>query len=471
MSRASQDVASLRALADQAFSRAAGAPLIGGNRVRVLRDAAENYPAWEQAIEAATRTIHVEMYIIHRDPVGRRFIARLADRASAGVKVRVIYDWFGCGVSPLLGLFGPLADAGGEVRVFNPPRLSAALAWTRRDHRKLISVDGHVAFVSGLCIGQAWEGRPDKDQEPWRDTGVEIIGPAVPHVERAFAANWELAGGGRFDPAPNPHATAPAGDVHLRIIPTEPFSAALLRTDLLVTTLARKSLWIADAYFIGHGPFVIALQRAARDGVDVRLLLPQGSDVSWTVPLSRSLYRILLDAGIRIFEWNGTMMHAKTAVADGRWSRIGSTNLNVNSWVGNWELDVAIEDEGVAQTMQQMYEDDLGQATEIVLAGRRKVTVPRPAPGQGPTRRSARRALRAITGLGHSLGAAVMGSRELEEWELAPLFSVGLLATAFAILGILFPKSLAWPLAILAGWTGLSLIAESFGLWRGKKRP
>lgn len=467
MSRAGRDYASLRAMADQAFSRAAGAPLVGGNRVRVLRDAAENYPAWDHAIQGATRTIHVEMYIIHRDAVGRRFIAMLADRARAGITVRLIYDWFGCGIGPLLGLFTPLLRAGGEVRVFNPPQLSAALGWTRRDHRKLITVDGRIGYIGGLCVGQAWEGRPDKGVEPWRDTGIEVIGPAVAHFERSFASMWELAGG---QPLVIPDdTTPPAGDVHLRVIPTEPFSATLLRTDLLVTTLARRTLWISDAYFIGHSPFVLALERAARDGVDVRLLLPQGSDVKWTVPLSRSLYRVLLDAGVRIFEWNGTMMHAKTAVADSRWSRIGSTNLNLNSWVGNWELDAAIEDEGIARIMEEQFERDLEHATEIVAGGTRRLVLPRIKHERA--RRSARRALRAITGLGHSLSAAVMGSRELEQWELAPLFTAGLLVTAVAVLAFFFPKAVALPIAVLAGWGGLTLIVESFGLWRERKRP
>ena len=151
------------------------------------------------------------------------------------------------------------------------------------------------------------------------------------------------------------------------MIPTEPFTAAMLRVDLLVATMARRLLWITDAYFIGHGPFLEALQQAARDGVDVRLLLPQGSDVGWTVPVSRTLYRSLLEAGVRIFEWNGTMIHAKTAVADSRWARIGSTNLNLNSWIGNWELDVAIEDESRSRARsRQHYEEDLANSTEIV---------------------------------------------------------------------------------------------------------
>src|SRR4030095_15393234 len=126
---------------------------------------------------------------------------------------------------------------------------------------------------------------------------------------------------------------------------------------------------IADANFVGHGPYVQALQLAAREGVDVRLLLPQGSDVGWTVPVSRALYRTWIDSGVRIFEWNGSMMHAKTAVADSEWARVGSTNLNLNSWVGNWELDVAIENPGIPQHLESHYEEDLDGSREILREG------------------------------------------------------------------------------------------------------
>jgi phosphatidylserine/phosphatidylglycerophosphate/cardiolipin synthase-like enzyme len=194
-----RDFSPLRTLADQAFSRAAGAPLIAGNRVRVLTDATENYPAWARAIIDARQTIHVEMYIIHRDDVGRRFVELLAARARDGVKVRVIYDWFGCGFGPVLGLFRPLIQAGADVRAFNPPTFTSILGWARRDHRKLIVVDGRVAFVSGLCIGRMWEGSKERGQAPWRDTGIEIAGPAVAHAEQAFADMWRLTGG---QPAP-----------------------------------------------------------------------------------------------------------------------------------------------------------------------------------------------------------------------------------------------------------------------------
>ena len=389
----------------------------------------------------------------------------LAERARAGVKVRVLYDWFGCGLGPLLGSLKPLVQAGGDVRVCNPLMFSAAFGWVRRNHRKYICVDGRVTYISGLCMGRMWVGNPAKRQDPWRDTGIEIIGPTTAHGERAFAESWNLWGG-TIDPATlvDERDIPAAGDVSLRLIYTEPYSASMLRVDLLVAAMARRRLWIADAYFVGHGPYVAALQQAARDGVDVRLLLPAGSDVAWTVPVSRTLYRTLLGAGVRIFEWNGSMMHAKTAVADSQWARIGSTNLNLNSWVGNWELDVAVEDRAVAQTLEAHYEEDLAHSTEILAVGR---TGHRATPER--TRRLARRALRTASGVGHSISAAVMGSRQLEAWESAPLLSIGGMLLALAAIGLWKPGWLVWPLAAVAIWIGLSFVAQAMGLFRERR--
>lgn len=465
------DLSHLRTIADQAFSRTAGAPLVGGNGVRILRDATENYPVWEQAILEARQTIHIEMYIVHRDDVGRRFVELLAAKARDGVAVRVVYDWFGCGLGPRLGLFRPLEEAGGEVRAFNPPTLSTAFGWLRRNHRKLITVDGRVAFVSGLCIGRAWLGRPDKRQDAWRDTGIEIIGPAVPYADDVFAESWRLAGGNPADCVVGRTPYGPAGNVSLRLIPTEPFQANLLRLDLLIATLARRTLWITDAYFIGTGPYLEALKRAAHDGVDVRLLLPAASDVGWIVPVSRSLYRPLLEAGVRIFEWNSTMVHAKTAVADGRWARIGSTNLNINSWIGNWELDVAIEDGQVAGVLQDHYESDMARSTEIVLRGA-KVTVPTVLPAAPRPARSARRpgssrrAIRTVTGVGRSLGAAVTGNRPLENFEARPIGAGGAVLLVLAIIAALEPRLVAWPLGALAAWIGITFLIEAWSTWK-----
>ncbi len=137
-----------------------------------------------------------------------------------------------------------------------------------------------------------------------------------------------------------------AGSVSLRIVPASPETTGIYRLDLMLAATVRQTLWLTDAYFIATSSYMQALRAAALGGVDVRLLVPHGSDIQWVANFSRTMYRSLLEAGIRVFEWNGSMVHAKTAVADGRWARIGSTNLNISSWIGNWELDVVIENEG-----------------------------------------------------------------------------------------------------------------------------
>src|SRR5678815_4298680 len=144
-------------------------------------------------------------------------------------------------------------------------------------------------------------------------------------------------------------------DVALRVIATVPNTAGLLRIDQLVAGLARRTLWLTDAYYAGTTPYVQALRAAARDGVDVRLLVPGATDIPTIRLVSRAGYRPLLEAGVRVFEWNGTMLHAKTAVADEKWARIGSTNLNIASWLGNCELDVVVEDEAFGRNMEEMY--------------------------------------------------------------------------------------------------------------------
>lgn len=456
----------LRGLADQAFSRTAGAPLIGGNSVRVLRDAAETYPAWEAAIRQARSTIHLEMYIIHNDRVGRRFVDLLAAKAREGVTVRVIYDWFGSGVGYLRGLFRPIEQAGGQVRVFNPPTVKAMFGWVWRNHRKLLVVDGEVASIGGLCIGQSWEGVPAKGQGPWRDTAIEMRGPAVASAEEAFAESWRQCGGADYALSTAP--LEPAGTVSLRIIPTEPFSASMFRVDLFVAALARERLWITDAYFMGHGPFASALQRAAADGVDVRLLLPHGSDVGWTVPVSRSLYKSLLESGVQVYEWAGSMMHAKTAVADSRWARVGSTNLNLNSWLGNWELDVAIEDTDVAKVMEEHFLEDLSRATAITIGAKGRLMVSAAKPPRGRARQSARRVVREVTGVARSVGAAVTGSRPLEDFEVGPLLLLGSTLCVLGLLGFYAPRIVAWPASVLVLWAGVTFLVDAIKA-RGRK--
>jgi cardiolipin synthase len=355
---------SARSLADQAFSRAAGAPLIAGNGVRLLKDASQNYPAWLDAIAAAEHHVNFESYIIHDDNAGERFAHALIKKAQTGVAVRLIYDWMGGFGKTSRSFWNRLRAGGVEVRCYNPPRFDSPFGWLSRDHRKMLAVDGQVAFITGLCVGDRWVGDPELGVAPWRDTGIELRGPAVAEVERAFAQIWSTLGSPIHE---RNNEYTPAGEISMRVVATLPATAGMFRLDQLVAALSRERLWLTDAYFAGTTPYVQALRAAARDGVDVRLLVPGGSDIPLLRPLSRAGYRPLLDAGVRVFEWNGPMLHAKTAVADGRWARVGSTNLNIASWLANCELDAVIENSEFAAQMEEMYLADLGNATEVVL--------------------------------------------------------------------------------------------------------
>lgn len=459
---------------DRAFDRAAGAPLTKHNAVRLLLDAHENYPAWLAAIAAARRYIFFESYIVADDAVGHRFIEALTHKARDGVRVCVVYDWLGS--TKLNRPWEQLRAAGADVRCFNPPTVESPLAWLTRDHRKCIVVDGEVAFVSGLCVSSEWEGDRARRLEPWRDTGVELRGDAVEDIEAAFAQVWRACGGEALRFA----VSAPRrdGNVHVRVIAGIPNSASTYRTDLLVASLARRFLWLTDAYFVGTSAYTQALRAAARDGVDVRLLVPSATDLPAISPLSRTGYRALLEAGVRVFEWNGTMLHAKTAVADGRWSRVGSTNLNLVSFISNYELDVAIEDESFAQAMAAQYERDLERSTEIVLTGRNRVrrsqsraeaeTSPDGVARRAVSGRAGRAAAGAMS-VGSALGAALTNRRTLAPAETGLLTVMAAITIGVAVVAAWFPRVLAWPIAVICGWLGFSWAWKAFSLWRKRR--
>jgi cardiolipin synthase len=469
---------SVRNLANQAFSRAAGAPLIDGNSVRLLKDAKENYPAWLDAITAAKRYVHFESYIIHEDEAGWTFAEALMTKAREGVPVRLLYDWMGGFGKTSRSFWKALRAAGVEVRCYNAPRWDSPFGWVSRDHRKTITVDGEVGFVTGLCVGRMWVGIPEKHIDPWRDTGVEVRGPSVANIEQAFASVWHMTG----DPLPPDEIARreelpETGGVALRVVASEPASAVMFRVDQLVATLARERLWLTDAYYAGTTLYVQALKAAAKDGVDVRLLVPHASDIPFLKPLSRAGYRPLLEAGVRVFEWNGTMLHAKTAVADGHWARVGSTNLNLASWFGNLELDVVIEDDKFAHEMEECYLRDLENATEIVLDAKHRLRAPdrrararlRPAmtSGGGSGGRAAAGAIR----IGNAVGAAFTNRRVLEPVEARLMLLTGLLLLGAAVLIWFFPRSLTYPLAVLLSWIAIVLIYKAYKLRTRKPEP
>jgi cardiolipin synthase len=464
MPSATSKVPSVGQLANQLFSRASGAPLRDGNVVTLLKDASENYPAWLSAIQAAQRTIHFEMYIIHEDDQGRLFAEALLRKASEGVRVRLLYDWMGGFGKTSRHFWNQLRAGGVDVRCYNPPRFDRPLGWLSRDHRKTITVDGHVAFVAGLCVGRAWIGDPARHVDAWRDTGVEVRGPAVDDIEAAFAEAWAAAG----DPLPDDAArTAPgSGDVPMRVVATVPNTAGLFRVDQLVAAMARKTLWLTDAYYAGTAPYVDALRAAARDGVDVRLLVPGASDIPLVRLFSRAGYRPLLEAGVRVYEWNGSMIHAKTAVADGRWARVGSTNLNLASWLGNRELDVIVEHESFARQMEAMFVDDLGHATEVVLQ-RNRVRAPGAPSGRRHPATSGGSSGRVVAGavrVGNTVAAAITNTRVLESVEADIALVAGATLAGLAIVAFIYPRALAYPLGICAAWLAAAILFRGLRL-------
>jgi cardiolipin synthase len=466
--------ASSRFLAEQALSRAAGAPLIGGNAVELLIDAQAHYDAWLAAIRSARHRVLLENYLISDDAVGRAFRDALVVRARAGVTVAGVYDWLGCLGQSSSAFWQPLRRAGGEARVFNPPQLGRPFGWITRDHRKLLVVDGDLGFLSGVCISARWLGDARRGVPPWRDTGVALRGPAVAELEQAFAQSWSGLGKPLTLPVP---ADTIAGETALRVIATQPATAGMYRLDQQVAAMARRTLWITDAYFVGMAPYVQALASAARDGVDVRLLVPGTSDIPLVAGMSRSGYRPLLKAGIRVFEWNGSMLHAKTAVADGQWARVGSSNLNIASWLSNREIDVSVEDAGFAGQLAAQYERDLENATEIVLAPRRRrpgservrSSQDRPRRMRHAGGSSSRAAVGALR-IANTVGAVLSNRRVLGDTPSGPLFAGTAALTVLAVVSLRWPAWVGWPLGVLAAWFALNLGIAAWRLHRKRSK-
>ncbi|HRO59069.1 MAG TPA: phospholipase D-like domain-containing protein, partial [Burkholderiaceae bacterium] len=326
---------------------------------------------------------------------------------------------------------------------------------------------------SGLCVSAKWAADPASGRDPWRDTGVEIRGPAVADIDRAFAETWAEIGAPLppGEPDGEEGVSAPVGNVSLRVLATVPNVAAVYRLDQLIASMANETLWLTDAYFVGIPPYVQALRAAAADGVDVRLLVPGASDLPIVASFSRTGYRPLLEAGVRVFEWNGPMLHAKTAVADGKWARIGSSNLNLASWIGNYELDVAIEDRDFAEDMERMFEEDLENSTEILLSGKRRVQTTRPRPRRhqrrdGPpgSRGSAGRAAAGALRIGNTVGAAITNRRILGPAEAGMMNVAGALLLLLSGVALLWPRVAMFPLALIGSWLGVSFLVKGYRL-------
>lgn len=454
-----------------AVNRAAGGRPIPGNHVELLIDGPDTYRAMLEVIAGAGRWVHFENYIIRSDAAGWRFAEGLAERAREGVQVRVLYDWIGSFYTSRK-LWRHLRGHGVEVRAFHPLRPLDLVTNFSRNHRKLVVADGSRAVVGGLCIGCEWTGEGVPDGQPWRDTAVEIQGPAAAVLDQAFDRTWEIAGG-TLPPDEAAGRVTPMGEAEVRVVGGEPGRERAYRVIELLAAGSINRLWFTDAYLVAPPRLFQALCDAARDGVDVRMLVPGSSDLPLIRNLSRIGYRGLLRSGVRIFEWDGPMLHAKTIVADGRWVRIGSSNLNPSSLLGNYELDVLIEDPGLAEAMERQYRLDIARSREVT---RRPVRVPRRISGALPAGRLSGALPTALSREPPEIPMATprRSRRELRHRAVLALRTLAVNArrsvflplsailVALCLLFFALPKLTAYVFGVLCAWLAVGAWREAF---------
>ena len=457
--------ASRGARLERVLARTSDAPLREGNRLALLKNGPKTYDDWLQAISQAKRWIHLDNYIFENDEIGTKFADALSAKAAEGVRVRVLHDWFGCLDVPR-SFWRSMREVGVEVRAVNPPASGPPLGAIRRDHRKLIAVDGEYASTGGVCIADGWLVTSPETGLPYRDTAVSIQGPAVADVERAFAGVWDETGERLVgDERPDPKDIPAAGEKAVRLVVQEPRRMRTLRMLELLTAGVEERLWVTDPYFLSLPILTQSLMATARDGVDVRILTPATNDIAWIGRASRAGYRQFLEAGVRIFEYGGPMIHAKTIVADGWLSKVGSTNLNFSSLAANWEIDLVVEDADFAVQMEQLFEDDVSNSREVRLEGSGQRSRVRPD-RRVDTRDSGARA--GIVGSGTGSGATLSrvgttvlqkGAAPLQSHEHAIAAAASGSLLGVSLLGARFPRLIAWPIVAMgAALGGLGLV-------------
>lgn len=354
-------------------------PLVVGNRSRLLVDGPQTHAAMFAAIEAARHAVALETYILEGGKVGDRLAELLGRKRRQGVQVRVLYDAVGS-FGTDAEYFDRLKADGILVCAFNPvtpTRGSEDLTLNNRDHRKILVTDRRVAFTGGINISGVYasgsfgsaRARPAEDPKEtgWRDTHVQLEGPVVDSLLKLFDETWSgqrCEPPGEAKPAPPP---VRASNEVMRVIAQDPKAE---RNEVYVEVLsaishAEEHAWLTFGYFVPDPQTIDALKAAARRGVDVRILVPGQSDVWLTLHAGRSHYSDLLDAGVRIFERQEAVLHAKTAVVDGVWSTVGSTNLDWRSFVHNYEVNVVILGGDMASQLRALFERDLANSREI----------------------------------------------------------------------------------------------------------
>lgn len=342
---------------------------VGAHRLALLKDGAQTYPAMLEAIARARRTICLETYILRGDRTGQRFAEALMERAAAGVEVNVLFDAWGSSVSS--SFLDGLRRAGVRPLAFRPLDLSAPLGKVaRRDHRKALIVDGAVAFTGGLNLSDDYAA-PEDGGADWRDTHLRIEGPAAAELQYFFLRTWQRIGGAPIDDERYGYAERrpdPAVQIISNDLPRRRHRHGIREAYRHAIERARRRIFITNAYFLPPLRIIHVLSAAARRGVDVRIMVAGTTDVPAVLLASRAIYGHLLDAGARMFEWRGRVLHAKTAVIDGLWSTVGSTNLDSQSLRMNLEVNAIISHRGFAGAMERMFADDLAHCHEITVA-------------------------------------------------------------------------------------------------------
>ncbi|WP_151631965.1 cardiolipin synthase [Noviherbaspirillum aerium] len=379
------DVLSKHAAAEEAIS---GQPLVAGNKVALLDDGPATMRAMINAIRDARDHVNLETYIFEADEIGRGLADLLIAKQSAGVRVNLIYDSVGSLNTPR-EFFDRMRAAGIGVVEFNPVNpLEAKRGWdvNQRDHRKLLVVDGRIAFTGGVNISKVYgkssflksrrDEPPPKDANDaaWRDTHMQIEGPVVADFQKMFLDTWQRQTGQAPREAKYFPPLKPVGKSLVRAIGSTPDRAdfAVYKTYISALAHADKYAHLTTAYFVPDRQIIDAMVDAARRGVDVRIIFPSFTDVGILLYAGRSYYDELLSAGIRVYERKTAMLHAKTAVIDGVWSTIGSTNLDMRSFLHNDEINAVILSTEFADRMEALFQRDLQESTEIMLEQWRK---------------------------------------------------------------------------------------------------
>lgn len=341
---------------------------VGEHQTALLKDGKETFPRMLAAIAAAKSTICLETYIFRDDHIGRRFGEALMERARAGVQVNFMFDGFGSDVSD--HYLEQLRRDGVRVTVFRPIRFTAEL-WerflflSRRNHRKSLVVDGELGFLGGLNLAREYASVEDGGSG-WRDTHMELRGPQVVRLERLFLDSWYANGGAPIE-VKRYARSLQHGDGLVRVLGNAFASERkdIRRAYVSAFDGAKERIDLTHAYFLPPSRVLRALTRAARRGVQVRLVLAGATDVPAVLYAARGLYPRLLRAGIRVFEWEGRILHAKTGVVDGHWSTVGSSNLDAMSLRHNLEVNAVVESEHFAAALERMFEEDLTHCREV----------------------------------------------------------------------------------------------------------